>query len=88
MVDYDGKEFNDPVLRCVQCDKIVHRAFLSTHGGCCHCGNKRVKNVQGLSPEEFYGLKHGTLKIGIEIPYQIDDGFLKLFEEVGEVPNE
>lgn len=87
-MEYDGKEFNDPILRCDQCSKITHRAFLSKYGGCNHCGNKRVRNVLGMSATEYHELRRGVLKIGIEHPYQIDPDFLALFEETKEVPSE
>lgn len=79
-MEYDGKEFNDPVLRCDQCSELVHRLFLSAHGGCNHCGNRRVRNVQGLNADEFEGLTEGTLNIGIQKPYTIDPDFMALFE--------
>ena len=79
---YDGPDFNDPIVRCDQCVKIVHRAFLEKHGGCCHCGNKRVRNVQGMDLDEYKKLEAGTLVIGIEQPYKIDPEYLALFEGV------
>ena len=80
-MDYEGKEFNDPVVRCDQCSKLTHRDFTSKHAGCCHCGNKRFKNVRGMSPEEHEGLAAGTLEIGKK-DYTMDPDFLALFEEV------
>lgn len=82
-MDYEGKEFNDPVLRCDQCSKLTHRDFISKNAGCAHCGNKRFKNVRGLSPDEHAGLTDGSLKIGKK-SYSIDVGFLDLFEEVAD----
>ena len=79
-MDYEGKEFNDPVLRCGQCSKLTHRDFLKKNAGCRHCGNKRFKNVRGLSEKEYHGLKAGTLAIGKK-SYSIDNDFLILFEE-------
>jgi DNA-directed RNA polymerase subunit RPC12/RpoP len=80
-MEYDGKDFNDPILRCDQCSKITHRDFISKHAGCSHCGNKRFKNVRGLSQEEYSGLKNRTLAIGKKA-YEIDKDFLSLFEGV------
>ena len=80
-MDYEGDEFNDPVLRCDQCSGLTHRDFLRKHAGCHHCGNKRFKNVRGFSAEEYAGLKSGMLAIGKK-SYTIDPAFLTLFEEV------
>ena len=80
-MEYDGKEFNDPILRCDQCSKLTHREFISKHAGCCHCGNKRFKNVRGMSSDEHECLSNGTLQIGKK-DYKIDADFLVLFEEV------
>lgn len=80
-MDYEGKEFNDPVLRCDQCSGLSHRDFISKNAGCCHCGNKRFKNVRGMSSEEHAQLETGTLVIGKK-DYKIDPDFLALFKEV------
>jgi len=80
-MDYEGKEFNDPVLRCDQCSELTHRDFISKHAGCCHCGNKRFKNVRGLSEMEHTALTAGTLEIGKK-SYDMDPDFLALFQEV------
>lgn len=88
MTDYDGKEFLDPVVRCDACDKIVHRIFIQRHAGCCHCGNKRFRNVRGVTGEEKNGLAEGTLKIGLKPGYKIDPDFLELFQPAEEITDE
>ena len=81
-MDYSGKVFNDPVVRCAQCNKITHRAFISKYGGCVHCGNKRLTNVTGFEEEEIKALKSGEMEIGINKPYEIDPDYLVEFVEV------
>ena len=85
MIDYNGKEFNDPIVRCEQCSKITHRKFISHNAACFHCGNKRFKNVRALDEKEFYGLKEGTLEIGLKTPYTIDPDYFREFEAKEEV---
>jgi phage FluMu protein Com len=69
--DKDGS-FDDPVVRCCDCNKLVYKAQIRKFGKCPGCGNRRVRNVQVLSPEEIAGLKFR----------KVDPRFLKLFEEV------
>jgi len=37
--------FDDPVMRCDSCNKIVKRRSLHKVGACPHCGNKRIRNL-------------------------------------------
>ena len=85
MGKYDGKEFNDPIVRCDQCSKLTHRKFISVQAGCFHCGNKRFKNVRGLNDEEYRGLKEGILDIGLVKPYTIDKEWFDQFEPAEEI---
>jgi len=78
-MDYTGKEFNDPILRCEGCTKLVHRVWISEKGGCNHCGNKRFKALHGMNEEELNQLKTGEYDFGLK-SYEIDLDFLKLFE--------
>ena len=88
MGKYDEKDFNDPVVRCDQCSKLTHRAFITKYGGCFHCGNKRFRNVTAFSEDEYNGLKGGNMKIGINKPYKIDHEYLKEFKPSQEVDGE
>ena len=45
-------EFNDPVLRCDSCSKIVKRSSLHKFGSCPDCGNKRIRNLTIFNSEE------------------------------------
>jgi hypothetical protein len=65
--------FNDPVVRCCECQSLIHRGTISKQGCCPGCGSKRVKSAINFSEKEMETLK----KSGI------DPEFLKLFE-----PNE
>lgn len=80
MGKYDEKEFNDPILRCTGCTKLVHRAWISAKGGCNHCGNRRFQSVGGFNEEEFKALQNGSYNLGMK-EYNIDPDFLNLFEE-------
>jgi hypothetical protein len=65
----DG-DFEDPIVRCTECQAIVHRDYLTKNGACQVCGNRRVRNVLTLSGEEMQNLKDKN----------IDPDFLVLFE--------
>ena len=44
--------FTDPVVRCVDCQRLVTREEIKEFGMCLGCGTKRVKNVSVLSADE------------------------------------
>jgi len=45
--------FNDPVVRCVDCQRVVSRSEIHVFGMCPGCGTKRVKNVLLLTQDEM-----------------------------------
>ena len=69
--DRDGP-FNDPILRCCDCQSLVFRDSIKTHGSCPKCANRRLRNVLSLSEEEMAALKEKN----------IDPEFLGLYEGV------
>ena len=71
--DLDGP-FDDPIVRCCDCQMIILREQIQKHYGCPKCGNKRVRNVLNMTEDEMADLK----KKGI------DPVFLALFEGVPE----
>lgn len=83
-VDYFGRNFNDPIVRCDACNRIVHRVYISHRAGCNSCGNKRFRSLTGLSQEEFTALENGTYDLGLK-SYTIDPDYLSLFEDCEEV---
>ena len=46
------KSFNDPVVRCVDCQHLIFRKEIQDVGMCPKCGTKRVKNVLLLTQKE------------------------------------
>lgn len=64
--------FNDPVVRCDSCQALVLVEEIKVLGSCTSCGNRRVRNVQVMKPDEMADLRHRG----------VDEGFLVLFEEV------
>jgi len=69
--DVDGP-FMDPIVRCCDCAKIIMREAIKKFGSCPSCGNRRVRNVLSMTPEEFEKLKEKN----------IDPDYLALFEGV------
>lgn len=69
--DTDGP-FEDPVVRCCDCSKLIFRGSIKKFGSCPHCGNRRVRNVLAMTGEEMEMLKKKD----------IDPVFLALFEGV------
>ena len=76
---YYGREFNDPILRCDDCQALINRNQLRKFGCCNKCGNRKLKNVQLIKQEEMWALRNHTyFKDGFEVP----GDFLELFEGV------
>jgi len=63
--------FDDPVVRCTECQLMITREEIQTHGCCPDCGNRRMRNVLTMLPGERDRLR----EMGQE-------DFLALFEEV------
>lgn len=63
--------FTDPVVRCTECQTMIFRDQIYEFGCCPKCGNRRVRNVLNMSPEERD-----------EINNKGFGDFLELFEEV------
>jgi hypothetical protein len=75
MNKYDGKrvgEFIDPVVRCDSCQELLLRKTIQEIGCCSKCGNRRLKNVRILQPEEMEQLKE----------WNVDPEFIAIFEQV------
>jgi hypothetical protein len=67
--------FDDPVVRCTECQLMITREEIQQHGCCPGCGNRRMRNVLNMSTEERDRLR----EMGC-------DEFLKFFEEVHSCP--
>jgi rRNA maturation endonuclease Nob1 len=65
------KGFNDPVVRCTECQEMIDRKTLQEHGSCPKCGNRRMRNVLTMDTAERDWLRVNG-----------HEEFLKLFEEV------
>lgn len=70
-----GKDgaFEDPVVRCESCHKLVRVEVLCQRGRCA-CGATRVRNVESMTEEEAGQLRE---------EWHIDPAFLALFEPDG-----
>jgi hypothetical protein len=68
-----GKDapFNDPVVRCDQCNNLLFTEKLHVIGKCAHCGNRKVREVHHLTESEMQVLKGSN----------IDPDFIKMFEQ-------
>ncbi|MHC4362953.1 MAG: hypothetical protein ACYSTZ_09010 [Planctomycetota bacterium] len=67
---YDTRELTDPLLRCDNCAKLVHRAFIEQNF------------LYSVNGEELEALKDGSYDLGME--YTIDPEFLAIFVAVKE----
>lgn len=67
--------FNEPVVRCDSCARVVLTATLKELGMCPHCSNTRVRNVRTMTDDDIARVKnwvdHGL----------IDSEWLNLFKE-------
>ena len=44
--------FTDPVVRCTECQRMIFMDEVHEQGCCPKCGNRRVRNVLVMEPEE------------------------------------
>jgi len=74
-MDY-GKDapFNDPIVRCVDCQEMLFRTQLQKVGCCKKCGSRRVKSVLTLNDKEIDILKEK----------EIDPEYIALFTPIEE----
>jgi len=64
--------FQEPVVRCDSCNKLVLVVDLKKIGCCPECGNTRVRNTKTLSIDEVAAMQEKG----------IDPDWLALFEPV------
>lgn len=64
-------EFQDPVVRCDSCLKIIRLESLRQLG-MCECGNRKVRNMQTYNEAEEAQMKE----------WGVDPDFLALFQVV------
>jgi hypothetical protein len=81
MGKHEDGDFSDPVVRCAQCAKLVHRQYIDQHGGCNHCGNRRFSNVTGLSSDEYHALHAGRYQLDVTDYTQDDDKWLAWIQD-------
>lgn len=69
--DKDGS-FQDPVLRCDSCAKLVFMEDIRILG-MCPCGNRKVRNLQTFTNEELEVMQKRN----------VDPEFIALFQDSG-----
>ena len=71
-MDY-GKDgpFNDPVVRCDKCSKILLLEKIRQDGVCPHCGARRIRNLLAYNDEELSQMKR----------WAVPNEFIALFQE-------
>jgi len=70
VMKYDkDEEFQDPVVRCDSCAKIILTEDLHKNG-ICKCGNRKVRVLMGFSLFEYLKMRFW---------WKIDPGYLKIF---------
>lgn len=73
---YDPKStegFQDPVLRCDTCAKIVKNETIHKLGACPNCGNKKMKHLRAYNSGELETMKRW--KVDPEFLAQFEGGF-------------
>lgn len=78
---YDHADLRDPLVRCVNCAKLVLVDFIREHAGCNHCGNKRFQLIYSMNGEELDDLRSRSYDLGMK--YEIDPEYLAIFQPVG-----
>jgi hypothetical protein len=65
--------FQDPVLRCDGCKKIIRREEIQKTGSCT-CGHKKVANLMSFNLREYLRMRY---------LWRIDPEFLAMFTSKG-----
>jgi hypothetical protein len=73
MGKYEGGEFNDPVVRCTDCQRIIFLEDLKKLGVCV-CGCRKVRNVVTINDSDLKLLQNK----------KVDPEFISLFEQVAD----
>ena len=68
----DSGPFNDPVLRCDSCNKLVLQRTILQIGKCPHCGRAKFWKLRTFTSQELAWMKD----------QDVDPEFLKLFGPV------
>lgn len=71
----EDQPFNDPVVRCTECNKILFMADIRKFGKCIYCGCRKVRSLDVISDSEVKLLKNK----------KVDPEFLALFGPLEEV---
>lgn len=66
--------FQEPLVRCDSCVKLILVPTLHKKGMCPHCGNTRMRNIRTLSEEEMTQV-HKFIKDG-----EVDQEWVDLFK--------
>lgn len=77
------KSFSDPILRCVDCGKLVAKESLRKIGKCRNCGCRRVRSVDLFTEDEWKAIKAGEYEFGAGIK-ELPEEFLAQFEALEE----
>jgi uncharacterized CHY-type Zn-finger protein len=71
--DKDGP-FNDPVVRCYECDRLILTAKVKQVGKCPFCGTTKVKEVRTFNLREYLKMRFW---------WRVDAAWLALFSGKG-----
>lgn len=66
--------FNDPVVRCTDCQAIVTRDDIRKFGMCPKCGTRRMRNVVVLNAKEMQDLKNADVDPAFLAEFEVKNG--------------
>jgi len=64
--------FQEPVLRCDRCEKLILGTDIHLKGMCPHCGNRRVRSLAGYTLMEYIKMRWW---------WQVDPDFFREFQK-------
>lgn len=70
--------FKEPVIRCDGCSRLILLETVKNIGGCNHCGNRRIRNVQTITEDEMPQVKQWIAE------GKCDQGWLDDFVQIDE----
>lgn len=69
-----SEKFDDPVVRCTDCQTLITRDEIRKFGMCPSCGTRRMRNVVVLSAKEMQELRNKDISPEFLAEFEVKNG--------------